>query len=438
MRNIYEDHAYGGGPRQDCFWGPPPDDFQEFEGQATSDFAIVGGGFTGLSAALELARRGAKVVLLEAHAPGWGASGRNGGFCCLGGAALGETAIARRYGQAAADEFFHTQRAAIDLVAETLETCGIQADVHSDGEMLLAHRPAAMKTLRSEADYFDRRGIANRLVGREALAGQGMAGPFFGGLHVSLGFALDPSKYVCGLAGAARDAGAGIYGKSPVTAISREAGGFILTTPKGRLAAGRLIIATNGYSSENVPEQLAGRYLPLQSNIIVTRVLTRDERATAGWTSDIMAYDSRILLHYFRLLPDGRFLFGRRGALRAGPQAQKNMRATVLAHFHAMFPAWAEVEVPHFWSGFVNLSADRMPHIAPLDGWEGAWTAMAYHGNGVAMASWAGRQVARAALDGAHVPVAMAAPLPRWPLGRARRVLLAPALGWYMLRDRFG
>lgn len=438
MRQIYEDHAYTDGPRQGCFWAPPPDHYPAFEGDGEVEFAIVGGGFTGLSAALELARRGAGVTVLETHAPGWGASGRNGGFCCLGGAAIGESTIARRYGQAAADAFFDTERAAIDLVAETLDAHNIDADTHSDGEMLLAHRASATSSLATEAAYLTRRGIANRLIAAEALADEGLAGPFHGGLHVSLGFALNPAKYVHGLARAAQDAGASICARSPVTAITREGGRFVLTTPGGRLTARRLIVATNGYSSEDVPKALAGRYLPLQSNIIVTRPLTTHERAAAGWTSDLMAYDTRRLLHYFRLLPDGRFLFGRRGALRAGPEAQKRMRATVLAHFHAMFPAWAHVEVPHFWSGFVNLAYDRMPHIAPLEGWEGAWAAMAYHGNGVSMGSWAGRQVARAALDGAPVPAAMSRPLPRWPLGRARRLLLAPALGWYMLRDWFG
>lgn len=437
MQHIYEPHAYEDGPRKGCFWAPPSDAYPTLEGDAAGEFAVVGGGFTGLSAALELARRGADVTLLEAHAPGWGASGRNGGFCCFGGGALNEKAIARRYGQAAADEFFDVERRAVEFVAETLDAHGIDADTHSDGEVLLAHKPAAVKTLLAEAEYFGRYGIATRFIPPEALAQEGLAGPFHGGLHMSLGFALDPAKYVHGLARAARDAGADIRAQSPVTAIAREDGRFVLTTPKGRLTARRLIVATNGYSSEDVPGGLAGRYLPLQSNIIVTRPLSAEERAAAGWTTDLMAFDSRILLHYFRLLPDGRFLFGRRGALRAGPRDQAAMRRTVIAHFHAMFPAWRDIEVPHFWSGFVNLAYDRMPHVAPLDGWDGAWAAMAYHGNGVAMGSWAGRQVARAALDGAPVPAAMARPLPRFPLGRARRLLLAPALGWYMLHDRF-
>ncbi|HHB80228.1 MAG TPA: FAD-binding oxidoreductase [Aliiroseovarius sp.] len=436
MRRIYEPHAYTDGPRADCFWAAPPQDFPSLEGDEKAEFAIIGGGYSGLSAALELAERGASVMLLEAKAPGWGASGRNGGFCCLGGAGLEHDAIIRKLGAEAAQEFLRTERAAIELVAETLATHQIDADTHSDGEMVLAHRPKAAADLRHEAEIMASIGVETRLLSPGDLAEQGMAGPFHGGLHVRLGFGLDPAKYAYGLARAAQTAGADIRAESPVTQITRENGSYVLTTPRGRLTARRLIVATNGYSSDDVPEWLAGRYLPLQSNIIVTRPLSADERAAAGGTSDIRADDSRVLLHYFRLLPDGRFLFGRRGALTAGPASQARMRQKVLQHFHRMFPAWRAVEVPFFWSGFVNLAYDQLPHIAPIDGWEGAWAAMAWHGNGVAMASWAGRQVARAALDGAPVPTAMAQPLPRFPLGRARRALLYPALGWYALRDR--
>lgn len=437
MRRIYEANAYTDAPRAGCFWAPPPDDFPALEGDARAEFAVVGGGYAGLSAALELAGRGASVMLLEAEAPGWGASGRNGGFCCLGGAGMEHDAIARTLGAEAASAFLKVEREAIELVARTLASHAIDANTHSDGEMVLAHRPRAMAGLRHEAEILAAHGIETRLHSVAELRERGMAGPFHGGLHVRMGFGLDPARYAHGLARAAHRAGADIRAHSPVTAITRESGGFALTTPRGRLGARRLILATNGYSSEDVPGWLAGRYLPLQSNIIVTRPLSAEERAAAGWTSDLMAYDSRILLHYFRLLPDGRFLFGWRGALTAGPGAQARMRKAVLRHFHAMFPAWAQVEVPHFWSGFINLAADRLPHIAPIEGWEGAWAAMGWHGNGVALASWAGRQVARVALDGASVPAAMARPLPRFPLGRARRLLLAGALGLYSLRDRF-
>ena len=436
MRRIYEPHAYTDMPREGCFWAAPPADFPALEGDAQAEFAVVGGGYAGLSAALELAGRGASVMLLDAKAPGWGASGRNGGFCCLGGAGMEHDEISRKLGHAAAQEYLLTQREAVELVAETLETHVIDADTHSDGEMVLAHRPRAVAGMQHEARILGSVGVETRFLTPAELAEQGMAGPFHGGLHVRLGFGLDPAKYAHGLARAAQAAGADIRGQSPVTHIAREAGGFVLTTPRGRLSARRLILATNGYSSDDVPDWLAGRYLPLQSNIIVTRPLTPDERAVAGWTSDIMAYDSRILLHYFRLLPDGRFLFGRRGALTADARAQEKMRDKVIAHFHAMFPTWRGVEVPHFWSGFVNLAYDRLPHVAPIDGWDGAWAAMAWHGNGVALASWAGRQTARAALDGAHVPAAMARPLPRFPLGGHRRALLYAALGWYALRDR--
>ncbi len=437
MRRLYAPHAYTDAPRAGCFWAPPPDDFPTLEGEAEAEFAIIGGGYAGLSAALELAGRGVSVTLLEAHAPGWGASGRNGGFCCLGGSGFGHGELARALGKTAAGEMIRTERAAIDLVAELLETHAIDADRHSNGEVVLAHRPRAMAGLGEEGEILAAHGIETRLLSKAALTERGMGGPFHGGLHVRAGFALEPGKYARGLARAARLAGADIRAHSPVTRITHKGERFTLATPRGILTARKLIVATNGYSSDDIPPALASRYLPLQSNIIVTRPLGTAEREAAGWSNDTMAYDSRILLHYFRLLPDGRFLFGRRGALTAGPRAQARMRHTVIRHFRRMFPAWKHVEVEHFWSGFVSLAYDRLPHIAPIEGWEGAFAAMNWHGNGVAMATWGGRQVARAALDGAPVPAAMARPLPRFPLGRARRTLLYPALAWYALRDRF-
>ncbi len=436
MRRIYPRHAYEDGPRADCFWAPPPGDFAPLEGDATAEVAVIGAGFVGLNAALELAGRGVDVAVLDEHAPGWGASGRNGGFCCLGGAALDHAGLVRRLGEEAAREFFATQRAAIDWVAEVLERHAIAADRHSDGEMILAHRPRAMKHLRAEAAHMARMGVETRLHARDELAGAGMAGPFHGGLHVRLGFALDPAKYAHGLARAAQAAGARLHGHSAVRAIRPQDGGYQLVTPLGRLRARRLIVATNGYSAEDVPGWLAARYLPMQSNIIVTRPLSPEERSHAGWSSDLMAYDSRNLLHYFRLMPDGRFLFGMRGGLGAGPRAQAAMRRAILRHFHAMFPAWRGVEVPHFWSGFVNMAADGLPHVAPIDGWQDAWVAMAWHGNGVALGSWAGREVARALIGEGRLPAAMARPLPRWPLGRARRLLLAAGLAGLALADR--
>jgi len=439
MRRIYEPFAYDGAARQACSWDLPTGDWQDLQGDETAEFAIIGGGYTGLSAALHLAQAGAQgVMVLEAESPGWGASGRNGGFCCMGGAKADDAALARRFGQQAAQDFHDAQREAIDLVAQILDTHGIDAQTHSDGEVILAHRPGAVKGLKEEAAHLKARGVGSTFIPRGDLAKHGMAGPqFHGALHVPIGFALNPGKYAQGLAHAAQNAGADIRAHTPVRGIRRKNGLYILTTPKGRVTAKRLILATNGYSSDDLPGWLRARYMPVQSNIIVTRALSPDELNAQGWTTDLMAYDSRVLLHYFRLMPDGRFLFGMRGGVGAAPHDQARMHARIRKDFHRMFPAWADVETPDFWSGLACLSRGLTPYAGPIGDWHNAWAGLAYHGNGVAMGTYTGAILAKLALGNAPArhPAIMQAPLARFPLGRYRRLLLAASYRWYGMLD---
>ncbi|WP_413867620.1 NAD(P)/FAD-dependent oxidoreductase [Albidovulum sp.] len=443
MRRIYEDHAYSQGPVERCYWDTTvarPPRGAAVEGEVRAEVAILGAGYAGLSAALHLARdAGADVAVVEAEGIGWGASGRNGGFACIGGAKAGAATLRRRFGQAGLDEWHGVQRQTPGTVAGILDRYAIDADTHSrEGETSLAHSPRAFAALREEAVAARRDlGVTAEVLGPADLAAAGMGGAgFHGGLRIGLGFALNPLKYVLGLAVAARAEGARIYENSPVEAITREGGDYLLRTPRGRLRARKLILATNGYSSEDVPGWMAGRYLPAQSAVLVTRQLTAAEIAAQGWSSQGMAYDTRDLLHYFRLMPDGRFLFGLRGGTAAGPRAQEAMRARARADFEAMFPAWAVVATPHYWSGFVCLSRGLTPYVGPVGDWPDAWAGFAWHGNGVALATWSGRLLADLATGRGRVPAVMAAPPGRFPFGAARRFLLPLAYAWYGLRDR--
>ncbi|GKY87440.1 NAD(P)/FAD-dependent oxidoreductase [Sinisalibacter aestuarii] len=439
MKRLWEPFAYSDGPRADCAWALDRD-WPVLDSEAETDIAIVGGGYTGLSAALHLAGAGEQVMVLEAHAPGWGASGRNGGFCCLGGAMASDETLTRRFGADQAGLWVEAEKAAIHLVAGLLAQHGIDAKTHSHGELVLAHSPRAWRGFAADRSRYTRHGIETELLPSAALAERGLkASSMQGGMHVKIGFGLDPGAYAIGLARAARAAGADIRGQSEVRRITREGGTYRLTTPQGSLRARRLLFATNGYSAEDLPRWLAGRFMPLQSSVMVTRPLTEAERAAQGWTSDLMAYDSRRLLHYFRLMPDGRFLFGMRGGLKAHPAREARVMARMRADFEAMFPAWAGVETAHSWSGLVNLSRGQTPYLGPVPEMENAWTAMAYHGNGVAMASYSGAIMAdliRGRAPDRPFPTVMQAPLARFPLGRRRRVLLAAMTPLLALGDR--
>lgn len=440
MKRLYEPAAYA--RQTGCWWAEttPALNWGGLSGGITTDVAVIGGGFTGLSAALHLADAGVQVTVLEAETPGYGASGRNGGFCCLGGAKAPSALLRRRFGQAGLADWRQTERAAINLVSDLLRHYKIDADTHSTGETTLAHTARAMATLRRDAPELAKDYNTSPVIVEKAdLRGNGFGGSFHGALTLPIGFALNPRKYHSGLAAAAQNAGATLHAHSPVTALKSVNGATILTTPHGQVTAKRVIIATNGYSSDDVPDWLRGRTLPVQSSILITRPLTPTEQQAQGWTTDQMAYDTRTLLHYFRKLPDGRFLFGMRGGLRATPHADAAIRRRIRADFNAMFPAWRDVKITHDWSGLVCLMANLTPYAGPVPGMPGVFAGMGYHGNGVAMASLTGRILAALAQGKQPpdpYPAVLRAPPKRFPLGRYRRLLLAPAYAAASLLDR--
>jgi glycine/D-amino acid oxidase-like deaminating enzyme len=406
------------------------------------DVAVVGLGYTGLAAALALtAEHQLDVCAVDAAAPGWGASGRNGGFCSVGSHKLGYGAMIARYGLAATRQFYAHMCEAIEGVRDLCAAHDIAAQIHGQGEVVLAHRPQAVAALAAERDFMAATfGEQFECLSRDALCEAGMAGPHFhGGLASARGFGLHPLAYARGLATAAVRAGARLHADSAVTSWHEQGGEHELTLATGaRLCARRLVIATNAYTPETVFTSHAGRLLPAPSNVLVTRPLTADELAAQGWRSARMAYDTRHLLHYFRLLPDGRFLFGGRGGSDGAAGSEHAARVALRADFEALFPAWRTVEASHFWRGMVCLARDRVPYLGPLDERASVWTALAYHGNGVAMASWCGRALAariadRLAAD-ALSPV-LTRRLAPFPLPSLRGLALMAAYRWYGWRD---
>ena len=445
MRRIYSDDAYGPIADGTNFWrstvpNAPLD--LTLEGDLTTDIAIIGAGFTGLNAALRLAQKHqVKVAVLEADSVGYGASGRAGGFCCLGGSRVGGQTLKRRYGAQETATYHLAERAAVDHVAQLLAEHGIEADTHSNGETLLAHNAISIQDLHSVADETKAiYGLEAPILSKDALKDHGMKSPgFFGAVTVPIGFALNPLKYVTGLAAAVRDAGGKIYSNSPVQDIVEADNGVRLTTPQGTLTAQKVLVATNGYSSETVPKAMAGRYLPVPSAILATRPLTDNEIAEQGWSSPQMCHDTRTLLHYFRLLPDKRLLFGMRGATRSDQAAMESAKAKAKRDLAAHFPAWADVETPHFWSGFICFSQSFTPFAGQLPGHENVFGAFAYHGNGIAMGSYVGATMADILVGkppNSPFPKFFANAPKTMPLGRFRNAALPFAYRWYQYQDR--
>ncbi len=441
MKRIYGDFAYSDAPRAGCWWDGTTERPARtpLSGNLSCDVAIIGGGFTGLSAALHLAEAGLSVVLLEARFLGWGASGRNGGFCCLGGGMLEDAALDRAFGVDGRREWRQTEVAAVSLVEDLIARHGLEVDRHSEGETQLAHRPKAFEEMRAEVDRLaENYGVTPRLTAPEELAEAGMKAGFAGALTLPIGFALNPRKYLDGLARAAEASGARLFEETPVVGLTRRSEGFDLTTRRGTLRAERVIVGTNGYSAEDLPPWFAARYMPTQSSVIVTRPLTEAELSAQGWTSHQASYDTRHLLHYFRLMPDRRMLFGVRGGLLSSPASERRAIARARTDFEAIFPAWRHVETPHAWSGMVCIARDRMPFVGEVPDQPGLFASLCYHGNGVAMASYGGALLAdlvQGKSPARAYPAAMQRPLRPFELGRYRRLVMPLAYAGFALKD---
>ncbi len=441
LDRIFNEYAYGDGPRAGCWWDETCElpTVPNLEGDLDVDVAVIGGGFSGICAALRLAEQGTRVAVLEANDFGWGASGRNGGFCCLGGGIAEDKDLDALHGREARLAFRRAEKQAVEKVAVFVRKKSLDVDQHSQGETKLAHRPKdVVRLLRSAKSIVENYNVEPEFIEHADLMRFGMGGgPFFGAMTIPIGFGLNPRKYLSGLMSEALGLGALLFSQSLVLSLTRVGPKHFVSTSNGIVSANQVIVATNGYSSENVPPWIAGRFMPGQSTVLVTRALTKEELEAQGWTTDQMSYDSRNLLHYFRLLPDRRFLFGMRGGLMTGPYAEATARAKTRAHFEKMFPNWSKVPSFHMWSGMVSLARNRLPFVGPIPELPGVWAAMCYHGNGVAMGSFAGTMVADLALGSsdADYPKLLQNPLKRFPLGRARRLIMPPLYAALKIKD---
>jgi len=441
MRRLYEAAAYDPAWPKSHWRAAHPETMHcaPLEGEARADIAIIGSGFTGLNAAIEAVRgAGASVIVLDAVQPGWGASGRNGGFCGYGGTKLSDDQIVGRVGLEGARDFRRFQIAGIAHVGAMIDDNGWNARQGPRGEIVLAQSPKAAAGFPAEVADHDRLyGEKLEFIPGAALRERGLAGPgFHAAYRLPDGFPVDPMAYVEGLARLALSLGVRICGDSAVTAIKPEAGGWRLTTAQGSVRAAKVLVATNGYSSDDLPDWIGGRTLPAFSAVLVTRRLSEGERQDQGYTDPHMAFDGRKLLHYFRHLPDGRFLFGMRGGVAGTVAAQRKMEANVRTHFEALFPAWAGAETQSTWSGLVCLTGSLAPFVGEVPGHSGLYAAFGWHGSGVGAASYSGQQIGRLMTGHeADLPALVRAVPRRFPLPAFRRLGLRLAYAGYALKD---
>jgi glycine/D-amino acid oxidase-like deaminating enzyme len=358
---------------------------------AKVDVAIVGAGYTGLAAGRHLASAGATVVVLEREQVGWGASSRNGGQV-LTGLKLDPSTLVERFGETRARELFEVGAAAIERLEALVARESIDCEYTRSGHLMAAWKPSHFEEFRDEqqllARVFDHR---VHLVPKAEQRSELGTDRYYGLLIDERSGAINPARYVQGLAAAARRAGATIVGGAAVTRLERRSAAFHVTSSAGAVEARDVLFATNGYTNGAAPA-LRRRFIPIGSYIIATAPLDAGT-ADALLPRRRMAFDSKNFLYYFRVTSDRRLLFGGRAEFgRPDPESTRRAAAILRRGMVEVFPELADAPIDYAWSGNVAFTRDQMPHAGMLDG---MYYAGGYCGHGVAMATYLGEEIAR-------------------------------------------
>jgi glycine/D-amino acid oxidase-like deaminating enzyme len=399
--------------------------------QKSVDVAVIGGGYTGLAAALRLASGGARVAVLEKESVGWGASSRNGGQV-LTGFKVGASELVERFGRERAREMFRFSLDAIAFVEALVRSAGIDCGFRRSGHLDAAWKPAHFERMRREADLLARDfGHEVRLLDRAQQAAE-LGSDLYHGLMLDEHSAcLHPARYVRGLAAAAAAAGAAILEGTPVLRVRRKTAGFQISTGAGVVEARDVVVATNGYTDAAAPA-LRRRVVPIGSYIVGTAPLPA-ELARRLLPRDRVVFDSKEFLYYFRLTEDRRLLFGGRAQFLPSTPSSTRTSAAILRHaMLEVFPGLQDVELEYAWSGNVCFTLDRLPRAGVL---EGVHFAMGYGGHGVALASFLGDLVARRLLGEKLQDPLRDLAFPPIPLYEGRPWFLPLAGAFYRLKD---
>jgi glycine/D-amino acid oxidase-like deaminating enzyme len=359
-----------------------------------ADVAVIGSGFTGLSAARTLANRGARVAVLESETIGWGASSRNGGMV-LTGMKLGVSKLISMYGRERTTRMYAASLASIDCVEQIVREEGIQCDFFRSGHLEVACKQKHFDDYQRQTEIIEVEfNHKLRVVQKGELPAEIGSSIYFGGMVDEVSAGCNPARYVSGLARAALKAGAEIFEHARVQDIQRESrngeSGWRVSTSRGPVWAHEVFVGTSGYTSSATPA-LQRKIIPIGSFILTTEVLPA---ALAKELSprNRMIYDSKNYLYYYRLTPDRRMLFGGRAAFF--PENDQTIRRSAEILRRGMinvYPQLRDARIEYVWGGTLDFAFDIMPHAGQMDG---MYYAVGYAGHGVAMATYQGQKIA--------------------------------------------
>lgn len=404
----------------------------ELRGEHTADVCVIGAGFTGLTAALRLAEKGFKVIVLEAHRAGFGASGRNGGQVGTG-YNWDQAKLAKKMGDGPARAVWDLAEMAKadlrDLAAkyapEARYMPGVAYGTFTDADVRDVHADCEFqeKTYGYSLNKPLDRAAFNDLVKTPQYAG--------GALDMGAGH-IHPLRYALGLAKAAESAGVTIYEGSAVHNIVH--GDIVkVQTGKGYVKASHVILAGNGYMP-NLEGKVAAKVMPINSFICATEPL--GDKAAEILAEDIAVADSKFVVNYYRMSEDKRFLFGGRESYGLG--FPSDISTKLIERMTSLFPQLSDVGVDYVWGGTLGITMTRLPSVQRVA--PNILSGAGFSGHGVALSGFTGRVMAEAIAGQAEKFDAMAKlPVPSFPGGSAFRTpLLTLAMTWYSLRDRIG
>ncbi len=410
----------------------PPDPTAPLKGEVRADVCVIGGGYTGLSAALHLAQRGYDVVLLEAHRAGFGASGRNGGQVGSG-QRVEQDVLERMVGPDDAHKLWQLGEEAKSLIQSLIRDHQIDCDyrpgvVHADWHARdVPHSHAYVEKLARDYGY-----TQTEPLDRDAMQALVRAPGYQGG-SVDWGAGhLHPLSFAIGLARAAQAAGVRLFEGSEVHHIHKGTPATV-QTGQGRVRADHVVLATNGYLM-GLDRAQSARVMPINNFVVATEPL--GARADEVLTRDVAVADSKFVVNYFRLSADKRLLFG--GGESYGYRFPSDIAAVVRAPMQQVFPQLRDVKIDYAWGGTLAITRSRLPFFSrPAPN---MLAAAGYSGHGVALATLAGQIMAETIAGQAERFDTMARlPCPRFPGGpAARSPLLKLAMTWFAMRDRLG
>jgi len=401
------------------------------------DVVVIGAGFTGLSAARTLAKRGAKVAVLESETIGWGASSRNGGMV-LTGMKLGVNQLISRYGRELTQRMYAASLASMDCVEQIVREEGMDCDFFRCGHLEVACKQKHFDDYARQAEVIAREfNHQLRVVEKHELNSEIGSNIYYGGMVDEVSAGCNPARYVAGLARSAMKAGAEIFEHARVQTIQRDSRqgelGWKLSTSRGPLWAHEVFVATSGYTGSATPA-LQKKIIPIGSFIITTEVLP-EKLARELSPRNRMIYDSKNYLYYYRLTPDRRMLFGGRAAFF--PENDQTIRRSAQILRRGMigvYPQLSDAKIDYVWGGTLDFAFDIMPHAGKMDG---MYYALGYAGHGVAMATYQGQKIAELMAGDQPENPFVGIPFPGAPIGlyNGKPWFLPLAGAWYKVLD---